>query len=61
MHVGALVDLLGVSQPAVSHQLRLLRDRGLVTSTRVGQHVIYSFADEHIRSLIMIGLEHASE
>ncbi|MDR0459406.1 MAG: metalloregulator ArsR/SmtB family transcription factor, partial [Coriobacteriales bacterium] len=61
MHVGALVELLHISQPAVSHQLRLLRDRGLVTAKRDGQYVIYSFADEHVRLLIMLGLEHATE
>jgi ArsR family transcriptional regulator len=61
MHVGALVELLGVSQPAVSHQLRLLRDRGLVSAHRRGQQVIYSFADEHVRSLILLGFEHAAE
>ena len=61
MNVGALVELTGISQPAVSHQLRLLRDRGLVLSRRQGQQVVYSFADEHIRSLIQLGLEHAAE
>ena len=61
MHVGALVEATGVSQPAVSHQLRLLRDRGLVLARRQGQQVIYTFADDHIRELILIGLEHAAE
>jgi DNA-binding transcriptional ArsR family regulator len=60
-HVGALVDLMGMSQPAVSHHLRLLRDRGLVTAHRDGQYVIYRFADDHVRSLIMLSLEHAAE
>ena len=61
LHVGAIVELTGGSQSAISHQLRLLRDRGLVTSHRQGQQVIYSFSDDHVRSLILIGFEHASE
>ncbi|MDR1713161.1 MAG: metalloregulator ArsR/SmtB family transcription factor [Coriobacteriales bacterium] len=59
--VHQLVELCDVSQSAVSHQLRLLRDRGLVLARRDGQRVAYRFADEHVRSLILIGLEHAAE
>ena len=59
--VHELVEVCDVSQSAVSHQLRLLRDRGLVKFQRKGQKVVYSFADDHIRSLILIGLEHAAE
>ena len=59
--VHELVAICDVSQSAVSHQLRLLRDRGLVKSRRDGQKVAYSFSDDHIRSLIIIGLEHAAE
>ena len=59
--VHELVELCDVSQSAVSHQLRLLKDRGLVRSRRDGQKVAYSFADDHIRTLILIGLEHAAE
>jgi len=61
MNVGALVELLGISQTAASHQLRLLRDRGLVMPMRDGKQIVYSFADEHVRSLILVGLEHVSE
>ena len=59
--VHELVAICDVSQSAVSHQLRLLKDRGLVKSRRDGQKVVYSFSDEHIRSLIILGLEHAAE
>jgi len=45
----------------VSHQLRLLRDRGLVRARRDGQRMTYSLADEHVAQLIRIGLEHAAE
>ncbi|MDR3315044.1 MAG: metalloregulator ArsR/SmtB family transcription factor [Coriobacteriales bacterium] len=59
--VHELVAICDVSQSAVSHQLRLLKDRGLVFSRRDGQRVVYRFSDDHVRSLILIGLEHASE
>ena len=61
MNVGSLVEALNTTQPAVSHQLRLLRESGLVSVRRQGQNMIYSFADEHVRTLITVGLEHASE
>lgn len=51
----------GVSQSATSHQLRLLRDRGLVAYRREGARAVYRLADEHVRTLISVGLEHAVE
>ena len=59
--VSELKDLCHVSQSAISHQLRLLRDRGLVYARRDGQRVIYSLADEHVATLMRVGLEHAAE
>jgi ArsR family transcriptional regulator len=56
-----LADVVGVSQSATSHQLRLLRDRGLVAHRREGQRAVYRLADEHVRTLIGVGLEHAAE
>jgi len=56
-----LTEVCEVSQSAVSHQLRLLRDRGLVRSHRAGQRVVYHLADEHVLQLIRIGIEHATE
>lgn len=56
-----LTAVVGVSQSAVSHQLRVLRDRGLVTFRRDGQRALYRLADDHVRAFITIGLEHASE
>jgi ArsR family transcriptional regulator len=55
-----LTEICNVSQSAVSHQLRLLRDRGLVRSRREGQRIVYSLQDEHVRCLICVGIEHAS-
>ena len=59
--VSDLQEVGKVSQSAISHQLRLLRDRGLVTARREGQRVFYSLSDEHVADLISIGLSHAAE
>jgi ArsR family transcriptional regulator len=56
-----IAALTGVSQSAVSHQLRLLRDRGLVTFRREGQRAVYRLADEHVTELLRVGFEHAEE
>lgn len=56
-----LACVSSVSQSAVSHQLRLLRDRGLVAFRRSGQRAVYRLADDHVRDLVAIGLAHASE
>lgn len=59
--VGELTELCSVSQSAISHQLRLLRDRGLVAGRREGRRMVYALADEHVTTLLRVGLEHASE
>lgn len=59
--ISDLEEICAVSQSAISHQLRLLRDRGLVTARRDGRRVIYSLADEHVTTLISVGLLHAAE
>ena len=59
--VGELQEVCSVSQSAISHQLRLLRDRGLVTQRRSGQRSIYALADDHVATLIAVGVEHANE
>lgn len=56
-----LQELCDVSQSAVSHQLRLLRDIDLVRARREGQRAIYRLSDDHVLSLLQIGIEHASE
>lgn len=56
-----LADVVGVSQSATSHQLRLLRDRGMVAYRRDGQRAVYRLADDHVRTLIGVGLQHAAE
>lgn len=56
-----LAELAGVSNSAVSHQLRILRDLDLVSFTRDGKRAVYRLADDHVRSLLDLGLEHAAE
>jgi ArsR family transcriptional regulator len=51
LHVSALCDLLGQSQPAVSHHLTLMRMVGLVGFRRDGKHNYYHLASAHVRDL----------
>ena len=50
--VSELVEVLGMEQSAVSHQLRVLRDHSLVTASREGSRRVYAIADDHIASLL---------
>jgi DNA-binding transcriptional ArsR family regulator len=50
--VSELTAAVGMQQSAVSHQLRLLRDIGLVVGERHGRRVVYSLYDEHVAALI---------
>jgi ArsR family transcriptional regulator len=59
--VSELSEAAGVGISTVSQQLRLLRGERLVTRRRNGKHIYYSLADEHVRSLIISALDHASE
>lgn len=59
--VSDLLCATNVSQSAVSHQLRFLRDKKLVTVKRDGQRALYSLTDDHVKSLIDLALEHAAE
>ena len=59
--VGELAGLIGISESAVSHQLRLLRSMRLVRSRRAGQQIYYALDDHHIVGLFAQGLEHVRE
>ena len=48
-----------VSQSAVSHQLRLLKEMHLIKSRREGKNMHYSLADDHVKTILQMGLEHA--
>ena len=56
-----LAQALGMTQSAVSHQLRILRQARLVSSRREGKQVIYFLTDEHVRTIIDKGREHIAE
>ena len=53
--------LLGLSQSAISHQLRVLKSAKLVKYRREGKTVFYSLADDHVRRIIDQGMEHVLE
>ena len=56
-----LAAVLGMSQSAVSHQLRFLRGLRIVRARKEGRVVYYALADDHIRDLFSRGLEHSEE
>lgn len=56
--VGDLAAVLGMKEPAVSHQLRLLRTMRVVRPRRDGKQVYYTLDDEHVARLFQISLEH---
>ena len=53
--------LLGLTQSAVSHQLRVLKGSRLVKFRKEGKTVFYSLADDHVRKIIAQGMEHFNE
>lgn len=61
MCVCDISQVLGVSQSAVSHQLRMLKQMKLVKYRREGKSVFYSLSDHHIELILSQGLEHISE
>jgi DNA-binding transcriptional ArsR family regulator len=58
LSVSELVAAVGMQQSAVSHQLRLLRDVGLVVGEREGRRVVYSLYDDHVALLIDQAVSH---
>ena len=61
MCVCDLAELLGMTQSAISHQLRVLKQAKLVKNRREGKTVYYSLADGHIQNIISQGMEHIQE
>ena len=61
MCVCDLAAFLGLSESAVSHQLRRLKDLALVKHRREGQILFYSLDDDHVAALLKVGLEHVLE
>ena len=56
-----LASALNMTQSAISHQLRILKQNKLVKSRREGKCVFYSLADDHVRTIINQGREHIEE
>ena len=56
-----LAQVLNMTQSAVSHQLKILKQNRLVKSRREGKSVFYSLADDHVRTIIAQGQEHIEE
>ena len=56
-----IAQLLNMSQSAISHQLRALKQAKLVRYRREGKQVFYSLADGHVRTILGQGMEHVSE
>lgn len=56
-----LASVLNMTQSAVSHQLKILKQNKLVKSRREGKSVFYSLADDHVRTIIAQGQEHIEE
>ena len=61
MCVYDIATLLGMSQSAISHQLRILKQNKLVKSRREGKSIFYSLADDHVRTIINQGRDHIEE
>ncbi len=56
-----LAEVLGASQSAVSHQLRMLKQMKLVKFRREGKTIFYSLSDDHIQNILSQGFEHIME
>ena len=61
MCVYDIANLVGMSQSAISHQLRTLKQMDLVKNRREGKTIFYSLADSHIVNILSQGLDHIEE
>lgn len=59
--VGNISARLGMTDSAVSHQLKILKDNKLIKSRREGKLIFYSLADDHVVEILNLGLEHVTE
>jgi len=59
MNVGDLVERIGLTKSAISHQLRGLKDKRLIRSRKQGRQVFVAIDDEHVTELFQKGLDHA--
>lgn len=56
-----LAVLLDMTKSAISHQLKVLRDNNLVKFEKKGKHAYYSLADDHVKEILDVALEHINE
>ena len=56
-----IADKVSLSQSAISHQLRILKDAKLVKFRREGKSIFYTLDDDHVRAILSLGMEHLSE
>lgn len=61
MCVQDIADTLSMTQSAISHQLRILKQSALVKFRRDGKTIYYSLADDHVATIMKQGLEHVCE
>ena len=59
--VGDIAEAVQLSQSAISHQLRMLKQMHLIKFRRDGKNVLYSLADDHVKTILQMGLEHVLE
>lgn len=59
--VSDIAQSIELSQSAVSHQLRMLKQMHLIKYRREGKNILYSLADDHVRTILQMGLEHVLE
>ena len=60
-NVTEITEDLAMNQSAISHQLKILKMAKLVTAQREGKSMVYSLADEHVKTIIAMGKEHIEE
>ena len=61
MCVCDIAETLGMTQSAISHQLKILKQSKLVSNRREGKSIIYFLADDHVRTIIDQGMNHIKE
>ena len=60
-NVTQICNDLEMNQSAISHQLKILRSSKLIKARRDGKMMLYSLADEHVKTIIAMGLDHVEE
>ncbi len=56
-----IAEAVDLSQSAISHQLRMLKQMHLIKFRREGKNILYSLADDHVKTILQMGLEHVLE